>query len=204
VCDVTLAIVCFVLFSPILLIAALAVKLTTRGPAFYSQIRLGERGRRFRFYKLRTVSVVAEIPSAGNRALADVRVTPVGRFLRQTHIDELPQFWNVIRGDMSVVGPRPERQEIAPILEKEIPNYSERLQSPQGLTGLSQVLLPPGTNVESAKTKAKIDAYYVRHTGPWLDVRILFATFLVGIGFSGATAGRILRLPKPAAIDEGT
>ena len=98
---------------------------------------------------------------------------------------------------MSLVGPRPVRPEISIALEREIPHYSDRLLVAPGITGLSQVLLPPDTDLGSARTKARLDAYYVRHAGPWLDARILIATLLVVLGFSGATVGRLLALPKP-------
>jgi lipopolysaccharide/colanic/teichoic acid biosynthesis glycosyltransferase len=108
----------------------------------------------------------------------DPRVTPLGWLLRATHIDELPQLWNVLRGDMSLIGPRPERPEFLPQLEKALPRYRERLLVRPGLTGLAQVRLPPDSNLDSVRRKLAHDLYYVDQVGFWLDLRILFSTLL--------------------------
>jgi lipopolysaccharide/colanic/teichoic acid biosynthesis glycosyltransferase len=108
----------------------------------------------------------------------DSRVTLIGRFLRKTHIDELPQLWNVLRGEMSLVGPRPERPEFAAGLEKALPLYSNRLLVRPGITGLAQIQLPPDIDIKSVRRKLAHDLYYVRTLSPWMDIRILLATAL--------------------------
>src|SRR5262249_41022157 len=125
----------------------------------------------------------------------DPRVTPVGRFLRRTHIDELPQLWNVLRGEMSLVGPRPERPEFVSQLEQVIPHYLERLNVPPGITGLAQIQLPPDTDLESVHRKTKCDLYYVRHISLWLDLRILLCTPLHLMGIPIALACRLFWVP---------
>jgi lipopolysaccharide/colanic/teichoic acid biosynthesis glycosyltransferase len=163
---------------PVLLAAIVLVRLTSRGPALYSQIRLGFAGKPFRIYKIRTMVHDCERASGPRWSTAgDLRVLPVGRVLRRTHIDELPQLWNVLRGDMSLVGPRPERPEFVPQLEKVLPGYRERLAVAPGLAGLAQVYLPPDTDLESVRRKLAFDLYYVRARSSWLDFRILGATF---------------------------
>src|SRR6185437_15316966 len=116
-----------VVTSPVILLAALLVKLTSRGPAFYTQTRLGQHGRPYTIYKIRTMTHDCEKNGAKWATIADPRITRVGGLLRRTHLDELPQLWNVLRGEMSLVGPRPERPEFVPGLEQAIPHYRHRL-----------------------------------------------------------------------------
>jgi lipopolysaccharide/colanic/teichoic acid biosynthesis glycosyltransferase len=186
VLDFVLALGILILAAPVLLLAALAVKLTSRGPVIYSQTRLGRHGRPYRIYKLRTMTHNCEQQSGVRWATAgDARITPVGRFLRRTHIDELPQLWNVLLGDMSLVGPRPERPEFVPALEKELPRYRDRLQVRPGLTGLAQVQLPPDTDLNSVRRKLAYDLYYTARFGLGLDLRVLLATVwhVLGVPF---------------------
>ena len=144
-----------VLSSPVILLTAVLVKLTSRGPAFYSQFRLGKNGRPFLMFKLRTMYRDAECASGACWSIkGDPRVTPLGRFLRKTHLDELPQLWNVLRGDMSLVGPRPERPEFVPTLEKAVPGYRDRLLVKPGVTGLAQVRLEADTDLEKRAPQA--------------------------------------------------
>jgi lipopolysaccharide/colanic/teichoic acid biosynthesis glycosyltransferase len=173
------ALLLLVLAAPLLLVAGLLVKLTSRGPIFYSQTRLGRGGRHFTIYKLRTMAHNCE-QTSGPRwsGTNDPRITPVGRFLRRTHLDELPQLWNVLTGDMSLVGPRPERPEFLQVLERVLSHYRERLLVRPGMTGLAQVQLPTDTNLASVRRKLAYDLYYVRRMGPWLDLRILLCTML--------------------------
>ncbi|HXG10987.1 MAG TPA: sugar transferase [Gemmataceae bacterium] len=182
--DCVAALVLLVLTAPVILLCALAIKLTSRGPAFYSQTRVGRFGQLYTIYKLRTMVHNCEKVSGPRWATRnDPRVTPVGRFLRRTHLDELPQLWNVLKGDMSLVGPRPERPEFTAHLEKAIPHYAERLLVRPGMTGLAQLHLPPDTDLNSVRQKLVYDLYYIRRAGPLLDLQILFGTlcYLLGI-----------------------
>jgi lipopolysaccharide/colanic/teichoic acid biosynthesis glycosyltransferase len=185
--DGTIALVLLVLAAPLMVVAMVLVKATSPGPVIYTQTRLGLNRRRFTIYKIRTMTHNCEqlsgpCWSAGN----DPRVTPVGRFLRQTHLDELPQLWNVLRGDMSLVGPRPERPEFFARLEQAIPQYAERLTVRPGLTGLAQMKLPPDTDLRSVRRKLAYDLHYIERRRPGLDLRILLGTglFLLGIPFT--------------------
>lgn len=174
--DVITALTLLLLTLPILLLAALLVRLTSRGPAFYSQTRVGVGGRPFTIYKLRSMYVDSEKDGARWCAVGDSRITPFGRFLRRSHIDELPQLWNVLRGDMSMVGPRPERPEFVPQLDLAIPGYRERLQVPPGVTGLAQIHYGGDTDLASVERKLAFDLYYVKTMSFWTDLRIVLAT----------------------------
>lgn len=165
------------LSSPLILAGAALVKLTSRGPAFYTQTRLGRHGKLFTIYKLRTMSHNCERTSGVRWSTkGDTRVTRVGHFLRASHIDELPQLWNVVRGDMSLVGPRPERPEFLPQLEEALPFYRCRLMVRPGLTGLAQVQLPPDSDLRSVRRKLAHDLHYVRDHNFAMDLQILVAT----------------------------
>src|SRR5262249_45817197 len=138
--------------APLILVSALLVRLTSRGPAFYSQVRVGKDGRLFTIHKLRTMTHECEKTSGPCWSTGrDPRVTRLGRVLRRTHVDELPQLWNVLRGDMALIGPRPERPEIIPHLEINIPHYCDRLLVRPGISGLAQLQLPPDTDLASVK-----------------------------------------------------
>jgi lipopolysaccharide/colanic/teichoic acid biosynthesis glycosyltransferase len=159
---------------PIVLLAALAVRLGSPGPALFRQRRVGRDGHEFVIYKLRTMHDDAERTTGPVLACAgDERVTPVGRLLRATRIDELPQLLNVLNGTMSLVGPRPERPEFADVLSREIPGYRERWRVKPGLTGLAQVR---GEYHTSPAGKLRHDLAYVRDRSLALDLRILGAT----------------------------
>jgi lipopolysaccharide/colanic/teichoic acid biosynthesis glycosyltransferase len=177
VTEYTLALVLFLLALPIVFLAAVLIKTTSKGPIFYLQPRVGKDGKVFRVIKLRTMIDKAENATGAVWSTPDdPRITRAGRFLRDTHIDEFPQIINVLMGQMSLVGPRPERPEIVETLEWKIANYSERLNVRPGITGLSQMKLPPDTDLESVRHKQVFDLYYVANVGPWLDVRILAST----------------------------
>ncbi len=177
--DQGLGLMLMVATAPLLAVGALLVRATSRGPVIYSQTRLGRGGRRYAIYKLRTMYHNCEAKSGIRWATkGDSRITPVGRFLRATHLDELPQLWNVLRGEMSLVGPRPERPEIADKLADLIPGYNDRTQVKPGVTGLAQVLLPADTGLDSVRRKLAADRAYLQHRSLWLDLRIL-----VGTGF---------------------
>jgi lipopolysaccharide/colanic/teichoic acid biosynthesis glycosyltransferase len=173
------ALVLLVVTAPVVLVAAAAVRLTSAGPAIYAQRRLGRGGRVYTMYKLRSMYHDCEKKSGicWSRP-GDPRVTPVGRFLRFSHIDELPQLWNVVKGEMSLIGPRPERPELVARLAREIPRYRERMQVRPGVTGFAQVQLPYDSGLESVRQKLAYDLYYIEAVSAGLDLRILLATAL--------------------------
>jgi lipopolysaccharide/colanic/teichoic acid biosynthesis glycosyltransferase len=167
----------FVVAAPVMLVLAVLVKVTSPGPAFYSQTRVGRNARRYRIYKLRTMTHNCEAGTGAVWAAKnDPRVTAVGRFLRDTHLDELPQLINILQGHMGLIGPRPERPEITPALAREIPNYRCRLWVRPGVTGLAQMLLPADSDLFSVKRKVAHDLHYIRHVSPAMDVRIALCT----------------------------
>ena len=181
--------------APLVLVAALLVKLTSRGPAFYTQTRIGRNGRLFTIYKIRTMVHDCESLTGPRWAMPeDPRVTRVGAILRRTHLDELPQLLNVLRGEMSLIGPRPERPEFVPKLERAIPHYRERLAVRPGITGLAQVHLAPDTDLESVRRKLAFDLFYIRNQNFWLDLRILLATVFYTLGNPGQLA-RVIAAP---------
>jgi lipopolysaccharide/colanic/teichoic acid biosynthesis glycosyltransferase len=184
--DVLISLVMLALAAPLLLIVALLVKADSRGPVLYKQERLGLNGREFLIFKMRTMYTDAEPDGPQWAACRDPRVTRVGRWLRLSRIDELPQFLNVLAGDMSVIGPRPERayfvRQLAPI----IPRYVERLSVRPGITGWAQVNYPYSASVGDAQQKLLFDLFYVRHRTFVLDARILLQTARVVLTLSGA------------------
>jgi lipopolysaccharide/colanic/teichoic acid biosynthesis glycosyltransferase len=172
-----LALILLLLTSPVVLVLAALVKLTSPGPAFYSQTRLGLNGKQFKIFKLRTMGHNCEAHSGPQWSRnGDTRVTPLGKILRETHLDELPQLFNVLLGHMSIVGPRPERPEFADRLARALPNYMERLRVRPGITGLAQVNLPPDADIEDVRRKLAFDLYYVDRIGLILDARIFVCT----------------------------
>jgi lipopolysaccharide/colanic/teichoic acid biosynthesis glycosyltransferase len=200
--DLGFALVLLVLTAPLVLLAALAVKLTSRGPVFYCQKRLGRGGRPYTIYKIRTMYHDCESRSGACWATAgDPRITPVGRFLRQTHIDELPQLWNVLRCEMSLVGPRPERPEFVPQLAKAIPGYRERLLVRPGVTGLAQVQLPADTNLDSVRRKLAFDLYYIENANLFLDLRLILSTAFQAIGVPFTLTGKLFSVPSGKEIE---
>ena len=199
-----LTVVILIATAPLIALSVLAVKLTSRGPIVYSQVRLGRYGRPFTIYKIRSMHDNCEGASGPQWSTAgDPRVTPVGRILRVTHLDELPQLWNVLRGDMTLVGPRPERPEFAAKLELAIPHYADRTQVLPGLTGLAQIQLPPDTDLESVRRKLVCDLEYMDLRNPWLDVRVLVATATGVVGIPFYWVGFLLRIPSVDEIEQG-
>jgi exopolysaccharide biosynthesis polyprenyl glycosylphosphotransferase len=165
----------------------LAIRLESPGPIFYRQVRAGRGGRPFWLLKFRTMIDGAEADGQARWATAgDARVTGVGRFLRRARLDELPQVWNVLRGDMSLVGPRPERPELITLLEQNIPFYRARLLVKPGLTGWAQVNYGYGRSVDDAQVKLEYDLYYIKHQSLWLELIILFRTIAVVLGMKGS------------------
>jgi lipopolysaccharide/colanic/teichoic acid biosynthesis glycosyltransferase len=181
---------------PVVLLAWALVRLTSAGPGFYTQTRAGRLGHPFRIVKLRTMYDRCEAASGPQWSPRnDPRITPVGRVLRKLHIDELPQLWNVLRGEMSLVGPRPERPEFAGPLSKVLPGYADRLRVRPGLTGLAQVQLPPDTDVGSVRRKLVLDRWYAARRSVWLDARLVAVTGLHVCGVSAAFTRKVGRLP---------
>lgn len=197
--DFLLALALLPLVAPLVALAMALVKLTSRGPSIYSQKRLGLGGKVFTIYKIRTMYQNSERYTGATWCVpGDPRVTPIGRILRWSHVDELPQLINILMGEMSLVGPRPERPEFLDELECELPDYCQRLAVRPGLTGLAQVRQPPDTDVESVRRKLNYDLYYVERRGLWLDFRIVLGTALKCLGVPFAWIGGILRLPEPS------
>jgi sugar transferase (PEP-CTERM system associated) len=175
--DVCLALIGLVLAAPMMLVAAVAIKLTSPGSILYQQRRVGKDGAVFTIYKFRSMGVDAEQGTGAVWSTSgDPRVTPIGRIMRRTRIDELPQIWNVLKGDMSVVGPRPERPEFVSELTKSIPFYGQRHVVRPGLTGWAQVRHAYGSSVEDALQKLQYDLFYIKHMSVALDLFIVFAT----------------------------
>ncbi len=185
--DLAGALALLVFTLPVLLLAALAIKLDSPGPVFYRQERVGRGGRAFMMVKFRSMAVDAEAGGAPRWASQhDPRVTRVGRFLRLTRIDEVPQVLNVLRGDMALVGPRPERPAFVERLGQVIPHYHDRACVKPGITGWAQVNHPYGASVEDARAKLAYDLHYVQRRGLRLDLRILLATVRVVVFQEGA------------------
>jgi lipopolysaccharide/colanic/teichoic acid biosynthesis glycosyltransferase len=182
---------------PVVALAALAVRLTSRGPAFYTQTRTGRGGATFTIFKLRSMVDKCESLTGPRWTIpGDPRITPIGWFLRRSHIDELPQLLNVLKGEMSLIGPRPERPEFVQELERSIKDYHDRHAVLPGITGLAQVQLHPDTDLESVRRKLVCDRYFVAHMSLWLDCRIILATGLHMFGLSFAMLRALRIVPK--------
>jgi lipopolysaccharide/colanic/teichoic acid biosynthesis glycosyltransferase len=200
--DFGLALLILAVAAPIILLALLLVRLNSRGPWIYVQRRLGRDGKVFTIYKIRTMYHDSEELSGPKWCVpGDPRVTPVGWFLRWSHIDELPQLINVLLGQMSLVGPRPERPEFLEQLERAFPNYRQRLAVRPGLTGLAQVQHASDTDLASVRRKLAYDLYYVEWMNPWLDLRLVVGTVFRCLGIPSTWISRILQLPEPNYLD---
>jgi sugar transferase (PEP-CTERM system associated) len=175
--SIVVSIIGLVLCLPFLPLVALAIKLTSPGRLLYHQKRVGRNGAVFYCHKFRTMRADAEADTgptwAGDE---DPRITSVGHFLRTTRLDEIPQLWNVLKGEMSLVGPRPERPEFVEWLKKEIPHFHLRHTVRPGITGWAQIRYKYGSSVEDAKEKLRYDLFYIKHLSPGLDVLIFFQT----------------------------
>jgi len=177
VADIVLGFLALVLCLPVLILCAAIIKLSRSGPVLYRQQRVGKNGRLFKMYKLRTMYANAESATGAVWAAhGDPRVLPACRWMRRSHVDELPQLINVIRGDMSLVGPRPERPEILSQLEKTYPGIRKRLAVRPGITGLAQVRNGYDTSVEAFRTKLEADLEYIERRNWSTELRILAAT----------------------------
>jgi len=184
--DIFISLLLLIITGPLLLCAMAAVKLTSPGPIFFRQERLGQFGVPFQILKLRTMVHNAEKCTGPTWACpADPRLSPIGRFLRKYRLDELPQLFNVLKGEMSIIGPRPERPFFVESLAKEIPYYTLRLALKPGLTGWAQVNFGYADSVQSQREKLEYDLYYLMHHSFLLDFYILLKTFLVVLRGSG-------------------
>jgi lipopolysaccharide/colanic/teichoic acid biosynthesis glycosyltransferase len=201
--DVCAALVIGTLSLPFVALACLVVKVTSPGPAIYSQRRIGWKNREFTIYKIRTMRTDAERTGGPRWCVpGDTRVTAVGRVLRACHVDELPQLWNVLRGEMSLVGPRPERPEFMPKIRPFVPGYDARHAVRPGITGLAQVQVGADTEVSNVARKLVYDLYYVENAGPALEAWIYVGTLLKVCGVSLETLRRWmdLNLERPDAV----
>jgi exopolysaccharide biosynthesis polyprenyl glycosylphosphotransferase len=172
---------------PVMAIVALVVKFSSPGPILFRQTRVGLHGKPFVLYKFRSMYADAEARTGAVWATKDdPRITPAGRWLRRLRLDELPQFFNVVRGQMSIVGPRPERPEFCAMLEEKIPFYRQRHWVKPGITGWAQINHKYGDTIEDSLTKLEYDLYYIKNVGPALDAYIIFHTMKVMLLSRGA------------------
>ncbi|WP_233130075.1 sugar transferase [Synechococcus sp. 1G10] len=184
--DVVVSLLLLIFCAPVLAVAAVLIRLSDGGPVLYHQLRTGLQGKPFEVIKLRTM-----VPDAEDEGEAiwsgpnDGRITPVGQWLRRTRLDELPQLINVLQGEMSLIGPRPERPELETDLERRIPNYRLRHRIRPGLSGWAQVNMPYSSTVEDAELKLSYDLYYLRNSDAWLDLLILLKTIKIVLKASG-------------------
>ncbi len=185
--DIVVSLALLILAAPLIVLTAIAVKLESKGPAFYRQRRVGLYGETFEVVKLRSMRTDAEV---GGKAVwakkDDPRVTRIGAFIRKVRIDELPQAWSVLKGEMSFVGPRPERPQFVADLEARLPYYAERHVVKPGITGWAQINYPYGASVEDAREKLEYDLYYAKNYTPFLDILILLQTARVILWPEGA------------------
>jgi len=198
-----LALLLLLLSAPVIGILVLAIKASSRGPGIYCQRRVGLGGRVYLMYKLRSMRCDAEARTGPVWASAgqDPRVTPLGHWLRHLHLDELPQLYNIVRGEMSLVGPRPERPEFVGLLAEQIPGYWDRLKVKPGITGLAQINLPPDTDLHSVRCKLVLDREYVNCASPFLDARIVLCTVLRLVGVRGGRAVSWLGLKRVVKLE---
>ncbi len=185
--DIAASLLLLVLALPLILATAVAIKLESKGAAFYRQRRVGLYGQSFDILKLRSMRTDAEV--AGKAVWAekdDPRITRVGRFIRKVRIDELPQCWSVLKGEMSFVGPRPERPQFVDDLEQQLPYYAERHMVKPGITGWAQINYPYGASIDDSRHKLEYDLYYAKNYSPFLDLLILLQTIRVVLWPEGA------------------
>ncbi|MDB4971319.1 MAG: capsular polysaccharide biosynthesis protein [Myxococcales bacterium] len=184
--SLTASLVLFMLAAPVLLLVSILIKLDSKGPVFYSQERVGMSGRNFKMLKFRTMRTDAEATGVKWAQKDDPRVTGIGKWLRRFRVDELPQILNVVKGEMGIVGPRPERPEFVAKLRRQIPYYDLRTLVPPGITGWAQIRYPYAASLEEAREKLQYDLWYVKHLSVRLDLAILFHTAKVVVFGRGA------------------
>lgn len=177
--DLGLSIAALVLFAPFGVLIAILIKLLSEGPIFYSQARVTQGGRLFTLYKFRTMRLDADQPQGTMSTKEnDPRIYPFGRFLRQCHLDEFPQLWNVIKGDMSIVGPRAEYIKTLEIAKKHYPEFEYRELVPAGITGWAQIRQGHVDQIEDYRIKLEYDLYYILNYSFWMDLQVIFLTML--------------------------
>lgn len=185
--DIAGSAIALVLLSPLCLMTAIFIRLCSKGPILFTQTRVGKDGKHFEIYKFRTMHVDAEKYTGPVWAKAnDDRLIPVGTFIRKAHIDEIPQFINVLKGEMSIIGPRPERPVFVEQFKRQIPDYEKRISVKPGITGLAQVWHKYDETIEDVKRKIKYDLLYIKKMCLWTDVRIIVRT--VRVVFTGEGA----------------
>ncbi len=198
---------CILILPALPLIAVLVamMRMTSEGPGFFSQIRVGKDGKHFKMYKIRTMRNDAEKSTGAVWSVpGDPRVTKVGRFIRDRHMDELPQLWNVVRGEMDLFGPRPERPEFTEFLSDTIRDYKKRLQVLPGVTGLAQINLPPDQDLDDVRRKLELDLEYIQKANFWLDARMFIATTLRLFGIPGDAVMRWARVQREVHLPQST
>jgi lipopolysaccharide/colanic/teichoic acid biosynthesis glycosyltransferase len=183
--DVLLSILGILLFLFVIPFILIGNLFANRGSLFYSQSRVGKNGKLFRIHKLRSMVKNAEANGAVWATKNDTRITKFGKFLRKTRLDELPQFFNILKGDMSLIGPRPERPEFVKDLEEQIPFYAIRHVVRPGLTGWAQVNYPYANTIEEQETKLRYDLFYIKERSSFLDFKILIKTITTVLYFRG-------------------
>lgn len=184
--DIVGVVITLPLSLPLMALTALAIRLDSPGPALFVQPRVGEGDKNFSIYKFRSMRIDAERDGAKLAATNDDRITRVGRFIRKTRLDELPQFFNVLKGDMSLIGPRPEQRAFVSQFEEEIPFYSYRHVVKPGITGWAQVMQGYASDTDDTRIKLQYDLYYIKHFSIWLDVLIVMKTIRTIITGHGA------------------
>jgi exopolysaccharide biosynthesis polyprenyl glycosylphosphotransferase len=183
--DIILAVGLLTLTAPFFLMIPPLIRLGSRGPIFYQQIRTGKDNKKFQIFKFRSMIIDAEKDGPRWATKNDSRITFIGKIMRKTRIDELPQLWNVLKGEMSLIGPRPERPEFIAMLSKKLPGYHLRHNIKPGLTGWAQIKHPYGSSLNDAKEKLQLELYYLKNGSFWLDLKILFRTVFVVLGARG-------------------
>jgi lipopolysaccharide/colanic/teichoic acid biosynthesis glycosyltransferase len=191
--DWMIALGIFIVTAPLIGLLLLVVRITSPGPALYKQKRMGRFGKPFNMYKIRTMTHNCEAKTGAVwSGPNDKRVTRVGRFLRDAHLDELPQLFNVLRCEMSLIGPRPERPELVEQIKRRLPRYPQRVLVRPGLAGFAQIQHPADLDLDHVRRKLMYDLYYVREISPQLDLRILFGTFFYMIGVTLKAMGKFI------------
>ena len=184
--DITISLILLIISFPLIIFFGILIKTEDRGPIFYSQERTGLYGEIFKLVKLRSMKINSEKEGPVWAKMHDLRITKVGRFIRKSRIDELPQLWSVIKGEMSLIGPRPERPEIEELLVKEIPFYNYRNTIRPGISGWAQVNYRYGSSIKDSKMKFSYEVFYLRNYSFLLDILIFFKTLKLVIKMEGS------------------